>query len=83
MKFIVIFHIGILETRHSSVTFAKNRLQEKVYSLYTLDHYRLIDFRFTKLLEHYVNHYMWHTGETPHTCTVCGKKYTRKGIHNL
>lgn len=61
--------------------------------------------------EHYVNHYMWHTGdyilqivkssagkiliysfvyfyligETPHTCNVCGKKYTRKGmlLHKL
>ena len=25
-----------------------------------------------------MNHVMWHTGETPHHCQVCGKKYTRK-----
>lgn len=28
--------------------------------------------------EHFMNHVMWHTGETPHHCQVCGKKYTRK-----
>lgn len=25
-----------------------------------------------------MNHVMWHTGETPHHCQACGKKYTRK-----
>jgi uncharacterized Zn-finger protein len=34
-------------------------------------------FRSFTRKEHYKNHILWHSGDTPHVCDICGKKYTR------
>jgi len=73
----------VLESSHVYIIYFVFCLPREYYLI------KCICFRFFCLLppctgksftrkEHFTNHIMWHTGETPHRCDFCSKTFTRK-----
>lgn len=64
---------------HLSVPFGNCNLMKRAcfWVFFSVFYCRYTGKSFTRK-EHFTNHIMWHTGETPHRCDFCSKTFTRK-----